>query len=125
MSKFLTLRPKISIWRFTNTSIIVIYLPITELSVPPNAQIQCAQSGTWNREKLHFELKYFGKIEDGSLKNEKNNLITISIYIIFRQHVATVFCKDDLIEKGKKVVLLKSMHRFLLGNKGKHLKCYV
>ena len=46
--------------------------PITELSVAPKAQIQCAQSGTWKREKLHLELKYFGSNDDGMLnKREK------------------------------------------------------
>ena len=44
--------------------------PMTELSVAPKAQMQWAQSGTWKREKLHLELKYFGSSDDGILSFE-------------------------------------------------------
>ena len=43
-------------------------LPMTELvstedcgDWAPNAQMHCELPGTWNFEKLHLELKYFGK----------------------------------------------------------------
>ncbi len=40
---------------------IIDFLPMTEFLSAPKAQIQCDPLGTWNREKLHFELKYFGR----------------------------------------------------------------
>lgn len=38
-----------------------INLPITELESAPKAQRHLAPPGTWNLEKLHVELKYFGR----------------------------------------------------------------
>lgn len=49
-----------------NTAIWLNYdvnLPMTELGSDPKAQIQWAPTGTWKREKLHLELKYFGRNE--------------------------------------------------------------
>ena len=42
-------------------SSLLYHIPITELESDANAQIHCDWPGTWNFEKLHFELKYFGK----------------------------------------------------------------
>lgn len=36
-------------------------LPMTVFFSVPNAQTQCGSPGTWNLEKLHLELKYFGR----------------------------------------------------------------
>ena len=36
-------------------------VPINVLFSFPNAQTQCGTPGTWNLEKLHLELKYFGR----------------------------------------------------------------
>jgi len=37
----------------------------------PNAQMHLAPPGTWNRQKLHWLLKYFGrKLADAKLQTE-------------------------------------------------------
>jgi hypothetical protein len=37
------------------------FLPMILLLSVPNAHIHCGPPGTWNLQKLQFELKYFGK----------------------------------------------------------------
>jgi hypothetical protein len=47
------------------------YLPTTEFASEPNAHIHCDPPGTWNLEKLHFELKYLGrKLAEARLKQQ-------------------------------------------------------
>lgn len=58
-------------------------LPITELLSEPKAQIQWAPPGTWNLEKLQFELKYFGKNAlkvNKSMINQLNRNFTRTTY---------------------------------------------
>jgi hypothetical protein len=51
-------------WKYKNR-----VLPITELLSAPKAHIHCGPPGTWNLQKLQFELKYFGrKVADARLR---------------------------------------------------------
>lgn len=45
---------------------------MTELASAPKAQMQWEPPGTWNLEKLHFELKYLGKkLAEAKLVNKE------------------------------------------------------
>lgn len=45
---------------------------MTEFVSAPKAQIHWALLGTWNLEKLHLELKYFGRnVADARLYKER------------------------------------------------------
>ena len=49
-------------------------LPITELLSVPKAHIHCGPPGTWNLQKLQFELKYLGrKVADARLQQKTQN----------------------------------------------------
>lgn len=50
------------------------HLPMTAFGSVPKAQMQGEPEGTWNLEKLHLELKYFGrKLADAKLQGQGGN----------------------------------------------------